>query len=107
MGVYDEVDIPLAVAELGVGEGVEDLSVLLLDDGEDAQRLAQDRQLAGVDRELPGLRDEGEAADADDVAYVEEFLENGVVERFVFFGADFIAFDIHLYAPLLVLKFDE
>ena len=39
-------------------------------------------------RQLTGVGTEGEALDADEVADVEQFLEDRIVERRVAFGAD-------------------
>ncbi len=50
---------------------------------------------------------EHEAAHADEIAYVEQFLEHDVVEVFVFVGADVIAADVDLHAAVAVLKFNK
>ena len=105
--VDDQVDVAHAVAELGIGEGVINCAFLLLDDRQYAERLAEHSQLRGVDRQGAGLGDEGETLDADDVADIEEFLEDGVVQGLVFAGTDFVAFDIDLDAAAVVLQFDE
>ena len=43
---------------------------------------------------------EREAFDADEVADVEQFLENRVVERRIAFGADVVAADVDLNAAV-------
>ncbi len=108
LGVNHQVYITLAVAEFRVGEAVVDGTVGIgLDDGEHPQRLGQHAQRAGMHRQLAGLGDEGEAGDADDVADIQQFLEDGVVERLVLSGADVVPLDIDLDAAGVVLQFDE
>ncbi len=96
LGVHDEVNVPLAVAELRIGERVIDNAVNLLDDRENPKGLAQDCQLLGVDAELAGLGDECEALDADDVADVKQLLPDGVVHRLVLARADLVPLDVDL-----------
>ena len=105
--VHDEVHVPLPVAQLGIREGVEHLSVGFLDDRQYAQGLAQQGQLLGVHAQLAGLGDERKALDAYDVADVQKLFPDGVVHRLVFQGADFIALDINLDASALVLQLAE
>ena len=105
--VHDEIHVPLAVAELRVGEGVEYLPVLLLDDRENLEGLAQEGQLLGVYAELACLGDEGEALDADDVTDVEKLLPDGVVHGLVFARANLVALDIDLDSPRAVLQLAE
>ena len=95
MRVDDEVEVTLAVTLFGVGEGVVGGAVLFLHDGQGAHRLAQQRELLDVDADGAGLRGEHEALHTDDVADVQ-FLENGIVHRFVLAGTDFVAFHIYL-----------
>ena len=105
--VDHQIDITLAIAHFGVGQGVELLAVLLLDYGQGAYRLREDGEAAAVHRLLARVGDECEALDADEVAYVEQFLEDGVVERRVALGADVVAADVYLYAARVVLQFKE
>ena len=106
--IDDQVDVAHAVAEFGVGEAVVDGAVGVgLHDREDAERFAEHRERGGVDGEGAGLRDEGVTLDADDVADVEESLEDGVVEGLVFAGADLVALDVDLDAAAVILQFDE
>ena len=58
-------------------------------------------------RLLARVGDEGEALDADKVAYVEQLLEDGVVEGGVTLGADVVAADIYLYPARVVLQLEE
>ena len=105
--VDDQVEIPLAVAHLRVGEGVERLAVLLLDDGQRADRLRQHGEPAAVYRQLAGVGEEREALDAHEVADVQQFLEDRVVERRIAFGTDVVAADVDLYAARVVLQLEE
>ena len=79
--VDDEVNIALSVAQLGVFEGVIDLSVLLLDDRQGLEALGEHGQFLSMDTNLASLRAEHIALDADEVAEVEKFLENNIIER--------------------------
>ena len=72
LGVRDEVGVALAVADLHVLEAV----VLL---GHRAQRLREKREAAHRERQLAALRAEGNADEADEVARVDPFFEEGVV----------------------------
>ncbi len=53
------------------------------------------------------LRAENKAANADDVANVEQFFEDSVVHFGLRLGADVVARHIHLNAPFRVLQLDE
>ena len=56
-----------------------------------------------MDTDLARLGTEYEALDADEVAYVKQFLEYGVVQFLVVTGAEVVAGDIHLDAAFGVL----
>ena len=60
-----------------------------------------------MDADFTCLCAEDDASDTYEVADVEQFLENGVVEGLVLVGADVVAFDIHLDAALGVLQLHE
>ena len=105
--VDDEVNVPLAVAELRIGEGVIDNAVHLLHDRENLQGLAQDGEFLGMDAELAGLGDEGESLDADDVTDVKEFLPDSVVHCLVLARADLVPLDVDLDSPCRVLYLAE
>ena len=102
-----QIDITLAVAYFGVGEGVERLPVLLLDYRQRPQRLGDDGQPPAVYRRFARLGDEGEALDPHEITDVEQFLEDGVVERRVTLGADVVAADVDLDAARVILQFEE
>ena len=102
-----QIDVTLAVADFGIGEGVERLAVLLLDHGQRADRLREHRELAAVHRQLARIGMEREAFDADEVADVEQFLEHRVIQRGIAFGADVVAADVDLNAARMVLQFEE
>ena len=57
-----------------------------------------------MDRNLAGLRGEHVAVDADDVAHVEQFLENRVVERLVLAGTNIVAPHVDLHPPGGILQ---
>ncbi len=105
--VHDEVDIAHPVAKFRIREGVMNLSVRLLHDRKNAERLAQEGEFLGVDGELARLGDEGETLDSDYVADVEEFLEDGVVHCFVLARADIVTLNVYLDPAFGVLKFEE
>ena len=96
LGIHDEVDIPLSVAELGVGDGVMHHPVGLLDYGKYTEALAEEGELLGMDAQLSRLGEECETLDSHYVAYVKQLLPYGVVHRLVLSGADFIALDVYL-----------
>ncbi len=99
-GVHEEVDVALAVAELGVFQ-----AVVLVGQGEHG--LGEEGEGGAVvdggdvDGELAGAGAEEEAADADVVAEVEEFVEGeGVV-------ADVVLADVDLEALAALLELGE
>ena len=59
-----------------------------------------------MDADGTGLCGEHEALHTDDVADVE-FLEDGVVHRFIFAGANLVAFDVDLDSADGILEFVE
>ncbi len=93
-GVHEEVDVALAVAELGVGE-----AVVLVGQGE--QGLGEEGELADVDGELAGAGAEEVADDADVVAEVEELVEGEGV------FADVVLADVDLHALARLLELGE
>ena len=105
--VDDEVNVPLAVAQLGIGESVIDYSVNLLHDRKNPQRLAQNGKFLCVNTELAGLGDEGEALDADDVADVKELFPDSVVHCLILTRADLVPLDVDLDSPCRVLDLAE
>ncbi len=105
--IHGQIDVTLAVAHFGVGQGVELLAVLLLHDGQGSDRLRYDGQVAAVNRLLARVGDEREALHAHEVAYVEQLLEYRVVERRIAFGADVVAAYVDLNAARVVLQFEE
>ncbi len=105
--IDDQVEVALAVADLGSVKASNVLPSLLLDDGQRADRLREHREAFAVYRQLAGVGAEGEALDADEVADVEQFLEDRIVERRVAFGADVVAADVNLDAARVVVQFEE
>ena len=96
-GIDHEVDIPHPVAELRIGEGVVHLAVFIgLDRGQRADGLAQHSEFLDQHTRLTGLGGERGPLHADDVAAVEELLEDGVVHRLVLAGAKLIAVEVNL-----------
>ena len=107
VGVDDQIDVTLTVAHFGVGQRIECLAVLLLDNGQRAHRLRYDREAAAVHRQLAGVGQKGEALHTDEVAYVEQLFEYRVVERRIPLGAYVVAADIYLYASGRILQLEE
>ena len=105
--VDDEVDVPLAVAQLRIGHGIEHLSVLFLYDRKHFERFAEQGEFLGVDAELAGLGDKRKSAYPYDVAYVEQLLPNRVVHGLVLARADLIPLDVYLHTSGFVLKLTE
>ncbi len=104
-GIDDEVHIALAVAEFGVGEGIVNIAFFIaFDDGQGAQRFAEELELIHMYGGFPGFGFEDAAFYADDVAEVEQFFEDGIVEGFVFARAYLIAIDVELDAAGFVLQ---
>ena len=64
LGVHDEVDVALAIADLAVGEAVELL-------GQRSQRLGEKRELGGGDGELPATGAQHAPSSIDDVPEVK------------------------------------
>ena len=102
--VDNEVDIALSVAQLGVAEGVVHYAILLLDDRQGAEALAEHRETLHMDTGLTHLGDKDIACHADDVANVEQAFEDGVVEGLVLIGAYLVTLDVQLYAAVAVLQ---
>ena len=104
MRIDDKVNIALAIALLGVLEGVIHFAVFLFYDGQRAYRLAENGELFDVDADFAHLSSEHKTFHTNDVADVE-FLEDTVVHRLV--RADFIAFGVDLDSSHGVLDFVE
>ena len=80
--VHDEVNVTLTVAEFGVVEGVIDVSLgIRLDDWQRSEALAQYSHFLRMNAYLARLSAEHIALDADEVAQVEQLLEDSIVER--------------------------
>ena len=106
MRVDDKVEVTLAVTLLRIGESVIGGAVLLFHDGKGAHRLAQQRELLDVDADSARLRGEHKTLHADDVTDVQ-FLENGIIHRFVLAWTNFVAFHINLDFADRILQFIE
>ena len=114
--VDDEVHIALAVALLGVVEAVVRHAVFVLHDRQGSQALGEHGQLLRMYGDFAHLRAEDEALDTDEVAYIEQFLEDEVV-HLLLNGGGLLAFghgclyviatDIDLDTPFRVLQLDE
>ncbi len=108
LGVHHQVYIALTVAELRVFEAVVHGAVgIRFHDGKYAQGLAQNGKFLGVNGELARLSEEGEALDTHEVSNVQELLEHGVVQGFIFAGANFVPLYIYLNAAGVVLQLHE
>ena len=77
--VDDEIDITATGTQLGVVKLVVGHAVLVLDDGQRLEALRQEDELLCVDADLAHLGLEDEATHADEVADVEQLLEDYVV----------------------------
>ena len=62
----------------------------------DLEALAQNLERLSVDANLTRLSAEHITLDAHKVTYVEQLLENHVIEVFVLVGAQVVAADVHL-----------
>ena len=96
--VNNEVDIALAIAQLGVVEGVVGHTVLNLHDGQWLETLAQHLERLGMDADFASLSAEHKALDTHKVANVEQLLENSVIEVLVLIGAQVVTADVDLDA---------
>ena len=105
--VDDEVDIALAVAQLGVVEGVVYDTVFLFDNWEWFEALGENREALRMDRDFACLGAEHETLDADEVAEVEEFLEYHVIEVGIVGWAYLVAGYVDLDASFGILELDE
>ena len=105
--VDNEVNIALAVAELRIFEGVVCLAVFHLDDWKWAQRLAEHLDVLGVNGDFAHLCAEHKSLDADNVADVEQFLEENVVGVLVFSRTKVVAADVNLDTAFGVLQFHK
>ena len=104
--VDNEIDVTLAVAKLGVVEGVIDVTIgICLDDRQRLEALGEYCQLLRMDANLARLCAEHIALDADEVAQVEELLEDGVVEGGVLAICESVTSDVDLDASFRVLQF--
>ena len=106
-GIDQEVDVALAVAQFRIVESVVGHAVLLLHHGQRPEAFREEYQLPGVNGDFACLSAEHIAFHADEVAQVEQFFEERVIERFVLSGADVIAGDVHLDAPFGIHQFGE
>ena len=105
--IDNQVNIATAIAQFGIFESVKHFAILFFWTGKWLQTLCQKGQFAHVHRDFPCFGAEDETFHTDEVAQIEEFLHQRVVEGLVFFGADVIACDIHLDASTRIEKFEE
>src|SRR5579863_8416763 len=76
--IDDQVRITLAVAEFRIGDRVEGLAFFFPDNGQGFQRFGQDGELAGMNRNLPGLCRKNVSFKADNVAQIQQALPDDV-----------------------------
>ena len=105
--VDNQVHVALAGAHLRVIKLVVSHAVLIFHDRQWLKTLREQRELLCVNRDLAGLCLEHEAADADNVADVKQFLEDRGVHIFVLTRADVVTGDIDLDTAFAVLKLHE
>ena len=106
-GVDHQVDIALAVAQLGILEGIVGHAVLDFDHGQRLERLAQQFQRLGMDADFARLGAEDIALDTDKVAHVEQLLEHRVIQFLILAKAQVVAAHVDLDAALGILQFKE
>ena len=107
-GVHHQVHVAHAVPQFGVGEGIVHVALLVgLHHGQRPQGLGQHGELLHVERQFPGAGAEREAPQSDEVAQVQQLLEDLVVERLVLAGADLVAGDVDLLIPGVVAQHGE
>src|SRR5690606_36036648 len=110
--VNDQVDIAHPVSLLGVGKRIVPNHVSrLVDrffyDGKGPERFGQHLERGYVDGYFAGLRGEYVSGYADNVADIQQLLEDCVVEGFVFPRTKVIAPEVQLNPPGVVLQFRE
>ena len=98
--VHHQVLVALAVAQLGVVEGIVGDAVFHLDHGQRLERLAQQLELLRVHADFARLGAEHISLHAHEVAHVEQLLEHHVVEVLVLAGTQVVAADVYLYASV-------
>ena len=107
LGIDHKVHVSHTVTLLRIRECVIDLTLLLLHYRQHPERLGEHRKALGVNGELTGLGDEGIALYADEVTYIQQLLEDGIVHRLVLARTDLVALDIDLNPALGVLQLDK
>ncbi len=97
VGVDDEVYVAHAVALFGVGKGVVYLTLCIyFYNGQGAEGFAQKGKSVYMDGELTHLCAEHIAFDSDEVAYVDVFFNDFVVEGLVVGGTNLVALEVYL-----------
>ena len=104
MAIDHKVYIALTEAELGVGEAIEGLPILLLDYGEGTKGLREEGQRVSMYGDLTHLGAEDFTLDADEVTDIHELLHHTVVESLVFAWAELITGDVDLDTSGRVLE---
>ncbi len=105
--VHHQVDIALAVAQLGVVELVVSHAILIFHDRKRFERFREQGQLLCMHRNLARLCTEHETADSDEVADVHQLLEHHIIHILILTRADVITCHIHLNTALRVLQFHK
>ena len=106
--VDNQVEVALTIAQLGVVEAIVGHTILILDDRQGTDALAEHGETLAMYGDFASLGTENVTLDTYEVADVEQTLEDSVVHhRIVGIGTQGIAAHIDLDAALGVLKLHE
>ena len=102
--VYHQVGISLPVPKLGVGHCIKGLPFGFLHHRQWFQRFGQQRKLTNVNTRFTRFGRKNIALYTNEVAHIQQFFPNLVIERFILAGAYFITFQIDLNFAMAVLN---
>ena len=105
--INHQINITLTIAYLRIGQSIELLTILLLNDWEWADRLRQYGKLTTMYRQLACIGAECKTLNTDKVANIEQLLKYGVIECWVALRTDVVTTDIYLNTTCVVLQLEE
>ena len=105
--VHHQVDIALAITKLRIVELIVSHTVLIFHDRQGLQGLRQQRQLLAMNTDLARLSTEHKALHANEIADIEQFLEDDIIEVFILVGTQVVASDVYLNTALRVLQLSK